>query len=60
MIVPTFLSVLFNILTHAAFFATLSYTVEFGANVVSIFKYHVFGKSEKPTDAEKGARDDAI
>ena len=42
--VPTVLSILFNILTHAALFATLTYVFELCANVVSIFKYHVFGK----------------
>ena len=46
MIIPTLLSVLFNILTHAALFATLSYVFELGANVVSIFKYHVFNKKD--------------
>ena len=47
MLVPTFLSVLFNILSEAAIFATLSYTFELLANVASIFKYHVFGKRSK-------------
>ena len=42
MLVPTLLSVLFNVLSGAAIFATLSYIFEFSANTVSIFKYHVF------------------
>ena len=46
MIIPTILSILFNVLTHAALFATLSYAFELGANVVSIFKYHVFNKKD--------------
>ncbi len=41
MLLPTLLSVLFNLLTDAAIFTTLSYVFEFSANVVSIFKYHV-------------------
>lgn len=53
MLAPTVLSVLFNILTHAALFATLSYSIELGANVVSIFKYHVFTKKEKTPPAKE-------
>ena len=44
MLVPTVLSILFNLLTHAALFATLTYVFELCANVVSIFKYHVLNK----------------
>ena len=44
MLAPTLLSVLFNLLTEAAFFTFLSYLFELGANVVSIFKYHVIGQ----------------
>ena len=44
MLIPTVLSVLFNLLTDAAFFTFLSYLFELGANVASIFKYHVIGK----------------
>lgn len=47
MLIPLSLSILFNALTNAAFFATLSYTFELCANVVSIFKYHVFNKKPK-------------
>lgn len=48
MFVPLLLCVLYNALSDAAFFTTLSYTFELIANVVSIFKYHVFGrKTEK-------------
>ncbi len=54
MLAPTVLSVLFNVLTAAPIFATLSYCFELGANIVSIFKYHVFGrKTEKSTQKEK-------
>lgn len=42
MIIPTVLSILFNLLTHAAIFATLTYVFELAANCVSILKYHVF------------------
>lgn len=47
MIVPTVLSILFNILTSAAIFATMSYVIELVATVVAIFKFHVFNKEEK-------------
>ena len=46
MLIPLFLSALFNFLTHAAIFATLSYSFEFCANVVSIIKYHIFRAKE--------------
>ena len=44
MLIPLILSILFNILTHATLFAALSYVFELCANVVSIFKYHVFNR----------------
>lgn len=47
MLVPTVLSILFNILIHAALFATLTYVFELSANVVSIFKYHLFEEKKK-------------
>ncbi|MBO7170157.1 MAG: YgjV family protein [Clostridia bacterium] len=47
MLIPTFLSVMFNVLTDAALFATLSYTFELSANILSILKFHVFAKKEK-------------
>lgn len=43
---PTILSILFNSLTGAALFATLTYVFELTANVISIFKYHVFGATQ--------------
>jgi len=44
MLIPTALSVLFNLLTDAALFAMLAYAFELGANIVSILRYHVWGK----------------
>ena len=41
MLAPTILSLLFNTLTHAALFASLTYVFELTANVVSIFRYHI-------------------
>ena len=41
MLVPTVISIVFNICSGAALFVTLSYSFELGANVTSIFKYHV-------------------
>jgi len=58
MIVPTVLSILFNVLTHAALFATLSYVFELLANIVSIFKYHVFGKKKKVELKEELTKED--
>lgn len=49
MIIPTVLSILFNILTHAAIFATMSYVFELLATVTSIFKFHVFNKKDPIT-----------
>lgn len=45
MLVPTILAILFNLLTSAAVFATLTYVFEFLANIVSILKYHIFNRS---------------
>lgn len=47
MLFPTALSILFNALTSAAIFVTLSYVFELSANIISIFKYHVFNKEDK-------------
>lgn len=46
---PTSLALLYNILiraTQSSPFAILTYAFELGANIVSILKYHVFGKEE--------------
>ena len=58
MIIPTVLSILFNVLTHAALFATLTYSFELLANIVSIFKYHVFGKKKKVELKEELTKED--
>ena len=44
MLLPAILAILFNMLTNAAIFATLTYVFDLSANVVSIFKYHIFNK----------------
>lgn len=54
MLPPTALTILFNILTHAALFATLTYVFELGANIVSIFKYHVFGNKKETQSVSEG------
>lgn len=46
MLIPTILSILFNVLTSAALFTTLTYVFEFFANVVTIFKYHILGEKQ--------------
>jgi hypothetical protein len=53
MLLPTVLSILFNVLTFAPIFATLTYVIELTANVVSIFKYHVFGKKREEEKKRK-------
>lgn len=55
MFIPTTFSILFNLLTHAALFATLTYVFELSANVVSIFKYHVLPSISKK-EQEKSAK----
>lgn len=47
MLAPTFLSIAFNVLTHAAIFATLTYVFELGANLVAIVKYDILRHTEK-------------
>ena len=58
MFVPLALCVLFNALSDAALFTTLSYSFELGANVVSILKYHVFGqkKNKKPKEQKERSK----
>ncbi len=55
MLAPTILAVLFNLLTDAPLFALLSYSFELLANVVSIFKYHVFGRKSAEEKKESEA-----
>ena len=50
---PTVLSLLFNILTHAALFATLSYLFELLANFVAIYKYHIKKEKSETADVSK-------
>ena len=50
MLLPLALSVAFNITTSAAIFVTCSYSFELGADIVSIFKYHVFGEKQNKTE----------
>ncbi|MBQ8657940.1 MAG: YgjV family protein [Clostridia bacterium] len=46
-LVPTVLSIAYNALIGAAVFTVVSYSFELGANILSIFKYHIF-KNKKP------------
>ena len=50
--VPTVLCILYNTLSGAALFVSLSYTFELAANVVSIYKDHILPK-EKRSSYEK-------
>lgn len=47
MLIPTVLSVLFNILTDAPPGASLTYVFEVSANIVSILRYHVFVRRKR-------------
>ena len=47
MFLPLSLSIAYNLLTHAPLFTVISYSFELGANIVSIFKYHVFAQKPK-------------
>lgn len=42
---PTVLSIVYNVWAGSAIFAIISYCFEMTANVLSIFKYHVFNKN---------------
>lgn len=53
MLIPTILSILFNTLTGAAFFASITYVIELTANVVSIYKYHIKNENEETQNVSK-------
>lgn len=46
-LIPTTLSIVYNVAIEAVPFVIISYAFELGANIVSIFKYHVFHKKNK-------------
>lgn len=45
-LVPTVLSIVFNIWAASPIFAVISYCFELGANIVAILRYDVFGKEK--------------
>ena len=53
MLIPTVLSILFNLLTHAALFATLTYLFELIANLGSIYKYHLRQENKETSGVSK-------
>lgn len=53
MLIPTVLSILFNLLTHAALFATLTYVFELVANLGSIYKYHIRARNKETSSVSK-------
>lgn len=53
MLAPTILSILFNTLTNAALFVTITYIFELTADVVSIFKYHIIGAHTETPNNQK-------
>ena len=48
-LLPTALSIAYNALIGAAVFTVVSYCFELGANILSIFKYHIFKRTKKET-----------
>ena len=62
MLAPTLLSIAFNVLTHAAIFATLTYVFELGATLTAIVKYdilhHTKTESAEKTTAEEATVDE--
>lgn len=62
MLFPTTISIVYNTLAHAALGVVISYVLELTANVVSIFRYHVFGRGkskneQKNTEEKEYERD---
>lgn len=51
--IPTALSILYNVLCKATPLVVVSYLFELCANIVSILKYHVFGKNKEEQTKEK-------
>ena len=51
--IPTVICLLYNVVSGAAIFATLSYGFELGANLLAILKYHVFERRKKEKIYEK-------
>jgi Flp pilus assembly protein TadB len=51
-LLPTALSIVYNVWAASPVFAVVSYCFEMTANILSIFKYHVFGKST-PENSKK-------
>lgn len=50
MLIPTALSIIYNIVAAMPIFAILSYSFELGANIVSIVKYDVLPNRKKKTN----------
>jgi hypothetical protein len=53
MLIPTTLSLTYNIAVQAAFFTCLAYVFELGADILSIFKYYVFNKRSEQTNEKR-------
>ena len=53
MLAPTSLTILYNIFLPATLFVILSYGFELLSDVLSIFKYYVFGKEKAPNEAKE-------
>ena len=53
MLVPTVISIVYNIWISAAIFTTLTYAFELGANIVSIFNYHILPQDKTKEQGEK-------
>lgn len=46
-ILPTSISILYNILIDAGIFVVIAYSLEMFANLISVVKYHLFDKKKK-------------
>ena len=57
MLAPTVLSILYNTLTQAALFASLTYVFELTANVVSIFRYHILENGNVAQNLTKNVKE---
>lgn len=59
-LIPTALSIVYNVWAASPIFAVISYCFEMSANILSILKYHVFGKEKTPATIEAAASEDVI
>jgi len=59
-LIPTALSIVYNVWAASPIFAVISYCFEMTANIASILKYHVFGKEKTSAAAEVAASEKVV